>query len=340
MDALKSGSDFLISATLQAGTFEAACDILTKVELPSSLGEYSYEPTIFVGTHLISKDQKLALFFVGYVLELIQGTLPVTGRIVGMGPKSHEVKLENSGKMLMPSIEDLQEWTQAAPPEPPPLILNKHCPYCQFQCLCQAQAEQEDNLSLLDRVTPKVIQRYEKKGIFTVQQLSYLYKPRRRKKRAKNPPPAVHRLDLQALAIRTGKIYLQDLPELTRKPVELFLDIEGIPDEQYDYLIGLLVCEADTYTFHSFWADTCEDETQIWQQFLEKANQYPNASIYHYGSYEPRAIAKLARRYETDGESLKSRLVNINTYIYGKVYFPVHSNRLKDIGMFIGATWT
>ena len=33
---------------------------------------------------------------------------------------------------------------------------------------------------------------------------------------------------MQALAIRTGKIYLQELPELDRKPVELFLDIEGV----------------------------------------------------------------------------------------------------------------
>jgi len=340
IDALKGGSDFLINATLQAGMFEAACGILTKVESPSSLGEYSYEPTIFVGTHRVNKDQKLALFFVSHVLGQIQSTPPVVGRIVVMGPKSRKVKLENSGKTLIPLLEDLQEWTQAASPEPPPLILNKHCPYCQFQRLCQAQAEQEDNLSLLDRVTLKVIRRYEKKGIFTVKQLSYLYKPRRRKKRAKNPPPAVHKLELQALAIRTGKIYLQDLPELTRKPIELFLDIEGIPDEQYNYLIGLLVCEADTCTYHSFWADTREDEAQIWQQFVEKVNQYPDAPIYHYGSYEPRAINKLARRYETDGEGLKSFLVNVNTYIYGKVYFPVRSNRLKDIGMFIGATWT
>ena len=30
----------------------------------------------------------------------------------------------------------------------------------------------------------------------------------------------------------------------------------------------------------------------------------------------------------------------MNSYIYGKVYFPVRSNRLKDIGKFIGAKWT
>jgi len=68
--------------------------------------------------------------------------------------------------------------------------------------------------------------------------------------------------------------------------------------------------------------------------------QYPDTPIYHYGSYEPRALATLAKRYHTDSEHLTTRLVNVNRYIYGKVYFPVRSNRLKDIGHFIGAAWT
>ena len=37
---------------------------------------------------------------------------------------------------------------------------------------------------------------------------------------------------------------------------------------------------------------------------------------------------------------LPKRLVNVNGYIYGKIYFPVRSNGLKDIGNFIGAKWT
>src|SRR4029453_1513226 len=90
----------------------------------------------------------------------------------------------------------------------------------------------------------------------------------------------------------------------------------------------------------SFWANTDQDERHMWQQFVEKVAQYPDAPIYHYGSYEPRAISILAKRYETDAENVTKRLVNVNGYIYGKVYFPVRSNGLKDIGNFIGAKWT
>src|SRR5919197_516940 len=38
--------------------------------------------------------------------------------------------------------------------------------------------------------------------------------------------------------------------------------------------------------------------------------------------------------------NVTKRMVNVNRYIYGKVYFPVRSNGLKDLGHFIGANWT
>ena len=175
---------------------------------------------------------------------------------------------------------------------------------------------------------------------FTVKQLSYLFKPRKRKKGSRKPPSVTHKVELQALAIREHKIYLQELPALSRQPVELFVDMEGVPDRRLYYLIGLLVCQGDTTEHYSFWANTDQDERHMWQQFVDKVQQYPESPIYHYGSYEPRAIATLAKRYDTDAEGVTKRLVNVNRYIYGKVYFPVRSNGLKDIGHFIGAKWT
>ncbi|MEM7127146.1 MAG: IS66 family transposase [Chloroflexota bacterium] len=341
---LKSKSALLTNATLQTETMIAECGLLTKVSTHSVLGHYSYEPTLFVGTHSISKEQKLALFFTAHALAQVQGKPPAKGHIVNAEGKSSKVKLDESTQTLLPVLEPLQEWLDAwvegDTPEEPQVMLNKHCPLCQFRDACQAKANQEDNLSLLDRMTPKTMRKLERKGIFTVTQLSYTFKPRKRKKRAKNPPPVTHKLELQALAIREKKIYIQELPEIERKPVELFLDIEGIPDQNAYYLFGLLVCEGETSTHHSFWADTLADEAQIWQHFVEKASEYPDAPIYHYGNYEVKALKKLANRYETEAEAIIKRLVNVNGFIYGKVYFPTYSNRLKDLGHFIGTEWS
>ena len=334
---LEKGHEFLIDANLIADNFQAYCPVLTRVN------KLSYEPTIFIGTHTVNKTDRLKLIFINHVLTEIQGKSSQKGYIINVKGKSRRLKLEESDKVITPLLEPLQEWLNESSSEEPPVILNKHCPLCQFRESCQAQAIQEDNLSRLDRMTPKSIRQYERKGIFTVKQLSYLFKPRKRKKHNKKAPLQLHKLELQALAIRTQKIYLDDLLQLNRKPVEIFLDIEGIPDQQYEYLIGLLVCDAiNSCKYHSFWADTREDEVQVWQQFIEIVNQYTDAPIFHYGNYEVRALAKLAKRYESDikVEEIEKRLVNINTHIYGHIYFPVYSNGLKAIGKFIGATWT
>lgn len=72
----------------------------------------------------------------------------------------------------------------------------------------------------------------------------------------------MHSLELQALMIRTGKIYLKENPEILRLPTELFLDIEGIPERQNFYLIGLL---------QESMAHTC---------FPERIRSLPNANLH------------------------------------------------------------
>src|SRR5262249_30778735 len=214
---------------------------------------------------------------------------------------------------------------------------NKHCPSCPFRDTCLQQAEKEDNLSLLDRVTPKLIRKYHDRGIFTIRQLSHIYKPRRSRKKARRQ--VRHSLELQALAIRTGKIHVEHLPEVPRGPVELFLDLEGVPDRDHYYLAGLLVCRGDEAEYESFWADDAAGEAAVWSGLVGRLEAFPNAIVHHYGSYEKKAFASLARRH-CKGEALVKRLVNVASSVYGKVYFPVRSNGLKPLGRFLGAAWT
>jgi len=337
--ALRSSCPQLIQATLNAEGVEATCTLLTKVAQPSSLGAFRYEPTICVGTHSITHEHRLELLFVGYVLDKLQGAVPERGRVIGADGRAHSVLLGERTTTVLPLLVPLQRWRKGSSPHPPPLALNKHCPTCQFQQQCRAQAVQSDHLSLLAGATPKVIQTYAKKGIFTINQLSYLYQPRRVSKRAMHPH-ATHKLELQALALRTGKIYLHQLPALTRQDIELFVDFEGIPDQHRYYLIGVLVSAGGTATYHPLWAETLAEEAQIWQAFLDKVRQYPAAPLYHYGSYESQAFRTLSQRYGTGKEHLPNPCINVLASIYGRVYFPVRSNGLKEIGQFLGMRWS
>ena len=68
-------------------------------------------------------------------------------------------------------------------------------------------------------------------------------------------------------------------PTDARKPVELFLDIEGIPDEGFQYLFGVLVRRGDGETMHSLWADTLEDEPRVWGELRALLDADPDAQL-------------------------------------------------------------
>ncbi len=325
---------YLTDAVIKTDNLEAYCDIL---ENPSS--NYSqYRPVLMTGTHHISKEQRLELFFAGYVLEKMLHSDIRSGNIVDLGARVHKLNLSSGLKLIKPLVDSLNTWI-TTPPEPPSVMLFKYCPYCQFFNSCKSVAEKNNELSLLDKLTPKLVKKYHAKGIFTLTHLSFLFKPRRNRK-SKKKPKVTYKPELQALAIRTGKIYLQEIPELAQHQTELFLDIEGLPDWGFHYLIGLLICNDQDSSYHFFWAATPHDEESIYRQFLAKIEAYPEAPIYHYGSYESKALGQLATRYQSNNRFLKKRLVNLSTYIYGRIYFPTKSNRLKELGNLIGASWT
>ena len=328
----KMGYDFYHSANLIFDDLKASCAILSRVN-----SENIYEPYIFCGTHKVSKEKKLELIFIGYILGKIQGKIPKYGYIISLH-KHYKIQLRASYKQLLPFLEDLRSWKVKAPTVKPSLLLTKHCDYCQYQSFCVQEAKATDHLSRLDRIsTPKMLRKYESKGIFTVNQLSYLFKPRKTKTQKVSN---THRPELQALAIRNKKTYIQKLPELQIGSIEIFLDIEGIPDENTYYLIGLLVRKLEEEKFYSFWADDLKNEKIIWKNFITEIKKYPNELIYHYGNYDKKSIEILAKRYDTNIDFLNGRLCNITTYIYGKIYFPITSNRLKDIGKLLGASWS
>lgn len=327
------------SYTISANNLVATCDALLKPNKKSPGAHTRIEPHIVIGTHSVSDNHKLRLAFAGYVVGQATRYQPLIGLIVPLTGSPKRTRLEPLYAKVLSIISDLHEQIRKPTSEPPAICLNKHCQLCQFCDYCVKEAERDDNVSLLERVTPKLMQKYHKKGILTVNQLSYLFKPRRRRKR-KTKTSLSFNIELQALAIRMNKTYLHEKPSLPRQSVELFLDIEGIPDQDFDYLIGLLVRNGNEIASYSYWADSMEDEAMIFQACLDTAAKYSGAPIYHYGSYETRSFQRAAKKYELDCKTFSEKLINVNSFIFGKVYFPTRSNKLKDLGAFTGASWS
>jgi predicted RecB family nuclease len=301
-----------------------------------------FVPIRFVFRNKLTKDDRLLLAFDALVLSQALGREVSLGKIIH-GDDHATLKVKTSA--LASGVRKRLEKTAAllSSPAPPDLVLNRHCAECEFQARCRKIAVEKDDLSLLARMNEKERQKLRSKGIFTVTQLSYTFRPRRRPKRLRDKREQYHH-SLKALAIREKKIHIVGSPELKIEGTPVYLDVEGLPDRDFYYLIGLRIGNGDSAIQHSLWADTVEDEGKIWREFLGILETVEKPVLIHYGSYETTFLKRMSERHGSPGERSVAATglaspVNLLSVIFAQIYFPVSSNGLKDTAGFLGFTW-
>jgi transposase len=193
-------------------------------------------------------------------------------------------------------------------------------------------------------MTGKERKKLHNKGIFTLNQLAYTFRPRRRPKQLRNTREKYHN-SLKALAIRENKINIAGNPELKIDGTPVYVDVEGLPDRDFYYLIGVRIGVGNSAVQHSLWADAVEDEEQIWRKFLTILESVEKPVLLHYGSYETEFFRVATKRYGASAQEILERkgsqsCVNVLSEIYGQVYFPTRSNGLKEIATWLGFAWT
>jgi predicted RecB family nuclease len=99
------------------------------------------------------------------------------------------------------------------------------------------------------------------------------------------------------LAIREKKIHIAGRPELKIEGTPVFFDVEGVPDRDFYYLVGLRIRNGDSVVQHSLWADASKDEAKIYFQFLDILKAIEKPVLIHYGSFETDFLKQMGRRY-------------------------------------------
>jgi predicted RecB family nuclease len=332
---LKRGPLFVLDVTLEDDLVSLRFDGLKRVEGPSKLGNFHYVPMLFHEGEKVRKEQRLLLEVYALLLSRLQGRTPGTAIVWhGKGCKPTKIRLGPNPRRAERVLRDL-EGAQS-----PRLVLNDHCQVCEFRQRCHEQAVKEDNLSLLRGIGEKEIRSYARRGILTLTQLAHTFRPRRKGKRAVKTHHRYHAL--QALAIRDKRFYVFGTPEVPDSPVKIYLDLEGVPDEGFVYLIGMLVVREATEERFSFWADTKEHEQEMFEQFLAQLTRYEDVRVFCYGSYE-RAFLKRMRKTakrKKPVDCVLGRLVNVLSLVYAHVYFSTYTNGLEDVAGSLGCSWT
>ncbi|WP_214072628.1 IS66 family transposase [Mucilaginibacter sp. dw_454] len=224
--------------------------------------------------------------------------------------------------------------------QPPPYYKISHCAECRFKDDCHRKLVERDCISLLPSMSLKSLLKYHNKGITTITQLSYLFKPRRR--RAPNPQSS-YLWELKALAIREQKTFVIEPPVLNNTTTAIYLDFEGTANEQHIYLLGgLVIQDGKPEEKFSFWSYTKESEQANFNRLFKLFNEYPDAEIYHYGSYETKVLRLAVKKspFLKYWPAIEKRMVNLLAFLRTHVYPPTYGNGLKELGDYLDFKWS
>jgi predicted RecB family nuclease len=297
----------------------------------------TYSPLLISLSAQPSVLARKTLALASIITGKLAGVVPKRGVLI-VGPSQQRITVNLSPEILVLEkvIREVKRMIDAD--KEAFFRLNNHCSECAFSRSCRKKAVEIDHLSLLSGISDKELKKLNGKGIFSVTQLSYTFRPRRSRKTV---PTVKNNYALRALAIREKKTYIVERPKLSTPSTLVFLDIEGLPDRNFFYLIGLLVIKGGERKVFQFWADSENDQEKIWRQFIDVIEKLEDFVIFHHGNYDSIFVKKMQDQYgNLNGNPVNEKLINTLSLLYGKVYFPTYSNGLKEIVAFLGFNWS
>ena len=113
-----------------------------------------FVPVLYLPWDKPTLSDSLLVCFGALAVLQTTGTLPDTGTLIrGDGFRQKTVRIENHVARTRQIVDAIRASCQGS--KPPPLVLNRHCPVCDFQPRCRGLANERDDLSLLAAMTGK-----------------------------------------------------------------------------------------------------------------------------------------------------------------------------------------
>lgn len=250
LDDLQQGHALILDCTVETDQFHFHFDALKRMDGKSSLGSFHYTPVMFVHEEKLRERHSQILACGMFVVGQMQKHTPETGfLVVGKKCRLSRIQFGTRSDKIQELMEQLSQFVEGT--FAPEVRLNRHCDVCAYRDQCMVEATEKDDLSLLRRMTDADIEKHKSQGIFTLNQLSFTFRPRRRPKHL-NDRTLPHYHSLQAQAIREQKVYVYNRPTIPHVNTAVYFDMEGNSNATSIYLIGALVVADESTTFHSF----------------------------------------------------------------------------------------
>lgn len=311
--AMNAGVDVIFQGTFIHDGLLGHTDFLERVAPPARHGlPHRYR---VIDTKL-SRQPRAAflvqLAFYSQLLETTQGAAPDTMGLILGDRRREDFPLADYRHYFAALLQRFRARLAGGPaastyPEP-----CQHCSMCGWRELCKSQREQDDDLSLVVRLTRKQRARLIDAGITTLAALA----------ETATPPRAVAGLDAVVIDRLAAQARLQQSARLAGEPRyellpldpdglrgfhrlpapdrgDMFFDLEGDPHEPggLDYLFGVWYQSGGAWRFKAFWAFDRAGERAALEKFFRfvdaRRKQHPGAHVYHYAHYEKTALARM-----------------------------------------------
>ncbi len=225
--AVKEGARLILGARVEAQGVALRFDLLERLVDRDDDKRAVYVPVRFSHRNKLTREDSLLAAFHGIILaEALGQPVPFVKVVHGPGFSVSKIKLDGPTgtprlvKEARQALDRLRKQIEST--SPPLMILNDHCPSCEFRDRCHAEAVNRDDLSLdaghVGEGDPRPAKAWDQH-----RRPSSLARSDPKASGAKRKKPLKRHLHaLQALAVRDKKVYVVRAPEIPAKTTRVY----------------------------------------------------------------------------------------------------------------------
>ena len=356
--AMEAGVQVIVQGGLAHDGWVGRADVLKRVDKPSTLGDWSYEP---IDTKLARETKGgtvLQLCLYSELLGHAQGTMPEFMYVVPPWTEFEPQRFRVTDfaayyRLVKVGLNAVLANKDEGGSYPDPVA---HCDICRWRLTCDQRRRDDDHLCLVAGASKMQVAELNRRGIKTTAALAEMplplaWKPERGS--AQSYERLREQARLQVASREAGEVKFETLLveqgfglSVLPAPSEgdVFLDFEGDPfvgEHGLEYLLGYyFLDDTGSPTYRGHWALNRAEERSAFERFIdfvmERWSVYPDLHIYHFGGYEPGALKRLMGRYATREEELDrvlrgKLLVDLLTVVRQGVRAGIESYSLKKL---------
>ena len=331
---MENGKPLIYQGVLISGNLAGKPDLLVKKKGKSELGNYYYMPVDIKTGLSLKKEYAMQILFYAYLLEKIQGFMPLKAGLINGCSEKEEFKVQDYFNKFSGILFDIEKILSGFKVKP---HICSECKECVWRDFCIDWALKKDDISLIYKLGRSKERSLINLGVDTVSKAASIDVDELSKVKGLGFD-ALTRFKNQAKSLKLGKVVRIDSYKFSSlKPI--YFDIEADTELDVVYLLGLV--SDGKYT--SFFADRLEDEGKIWKEFLNYFKDEEDFKIYHYSSYEKTMLRKLFSKYGGNKKvysKIISNMVDLLKVLVRTMVLPVYSYSIKDVAPYFGFKWS